>query len=390
MKPGFSLWLDVLRAGAALAVLFGHMAHLRFTRGDYYVLREINIASDAVILFFVLSGVVIAYAAGRDATLGRFAFNRLTRVWSVVLPALLLTAAFDAFGVRADPAAYPPDYYQPKPLWEMLWRGLSFTNEWQGAVSDRLRLGTNGPLWSLSYEVGFYALFAVALFLRGALRWVLLALIALLVGLPILVLLPAWGLGVAVWYLVAPRQERGAGGRCPQSQRDSPRDIYGRKKAWALALGAPAALIALKALGLDTALTALTMQGLAPHSHHAILGYSDEVLWNSAMAVLIAAHLIGVWRLCRQSRGAEGRAARLVRWIAGGSFSLYVVHYPALHLLDAVLPESLPLYDLWLLGLTLTICFTFAALFERPLKTWRRLAIALWANRPVRAARSAG
>jgi hypothetical protein len=48
------------------------------------------------------------------------------------------------------------------------------------------------------------------------------------------------------------------------------------------------------------------------------------------------------------------------------------MHYPALQLLDAALPETLPLYDLWLLGLTLAICFGFAALFERPLKAYRR------------------
>lgn len=377
MKPGFSLWLDVLRAGAALVVLFGHMAHVRFTRGDYYWLREINIASDAVILFFVLSGVVIAYAAGRDGSLGRFAFNRLTRVWTVVLPALVLTVLFDAWGVSINPAAYPEDYYQPKPLWEMAWRGLSFTNEWQGALSDRLRLGTNGPLWSLSYEVGFYALFAVALYLRGALRWVLAALIALLVGVPILALLPAWGLGVAVWYLVAPRA--------------SPPDVSSWKKAWGLAIGAPVVLILLKAMGLDARLTALTVETLAPLSHHAVLGYSDEVLWNSVMAVLIAAHLIGVWQLCTlRAIAPEGGFARAVRWVAGGSFSLYVVHYPALHLLDATLPETLPLYDLWLLGGVLAICFGFAALFERPLGFYRKALRTAAQALPVRAARAAG
>jgi sterol desaturase/sphingolipid hydroxylase (fatty acid hydroxylase superfamily) len=35
MSQGFSLWLDAVRAGAALTVLFGHMAHVRFTDGDY-------------------------------------------------------------------------------------------------------------------------------------------------------------------------------------------------------------------------------------------------------------------------------------------------------------------------------------------------------------------
>lgn len=361
MNRGFSIWLDALRATAALTVIAGHIAHTRFTRGDYHFLREINIASDAVIVFFVLSGVVIAYAAGRDGSLGRFAFNRITRVVSVVAPALLLTLLFDAIGTRVTMTAYPADYYEPHPAWEMLWRGLSFTSEWQGALSDRLRLGTNGPLWSLSYEVAFYGFFAIALYLRGALRLVLLALLALLVGLPILALLPAWLLGVRVWYLVRARPE------------------MPRRRAWMLALGAPVALVVLKAAGLAPLLSHVTARAVAPLSHHSLLGYSDEVLWNSLIAVFVALHLVGVSRLTEDwAPRPDSRAVRAVRWIAGGSFSLYVMHYPTLHLLDATLPESLPLYDLWLLGATLAICLGFAALFERPLKRFRALLETGW------------
>lgn len=361
MKPGFSLWLDAMRAAAALIVLFGHFAHTRFTRGDYYFLREINIASDAVIVFFVLSGVVIAYAAERDGTLQRFAFNRLTRVLSVVLPALILTLVFDALGTNANMTAYPADYYEPHTVWETLWRGLTFTNEWQGALSDRIRLGTNGPMWSLSYEVAFYAIFAAALFLRGALRIVLLALIALLVGLPILALLPAWLLGVRVWVLV-----RNAG---PMP----------RQRAWMLAVGSIAMLVFFKAAGLPAMLTNVTINALAPISHHALLGYSDEVLWNTIIAIFVALHLVGVQNLMETGAARpEGAAARAIRWVAGGSFSLYVMHYPTLHLLDATLPETLFLYDLWLLGMTLVVCFGFAALFERPLKLYRQLTLAFW------------
>lgn len=381
MTPGFSLWLDALRAAAALCVLFGHMAHIRFTGGDFYFLREINIASDAVIVFFVLSGVVIAYTAGRDGSLGRYAFNRATRLYSVLIPALALTLAFDAIGTRIDMSAYPADYYGVLPLWEFLARGLSFSNEWQGLM-ERVRLGTNGPLWSLSYEVGFYMLFGAALFLRGALRWVTLALVALVVGLPVLALLPAWLMGVAVWSL---------GGRLV---RIAP------VRAWALALFPVAALILLKAAGLDRLLTLVTTHALAPVSHHALLAYSDEVLWNSVIGACVALHLLGVRHIAVAGAGAApGLATRLVRWVAGASFSIYVVHYPTLHLLDATLPETLPGYNLWLVVLTLAICFAFAALFERPLKRIRALCVALWAtatrpltpgrNRAATAARSA-
>jgi peptidoglycan/LPS O-acetylase OafA/YrhL len=316
------------------------------------------VASDAVAVFFVLSGVVIAYAAGRDRTLGNFAFNRLTRIVTVLVPALLLTLAFDAIGTRVDMTAYPATYYQALPWAEFLWRGLTLTNLWTG-MQDWVRLGTNGPIWSLSYEVAFYMIFGAALFLKGAMRLVILALLTLLVGLPILVMVPAWLLGVWVWHT--------------QGHSDN------RTRAWMMALGSVVALIALKVMGLPQMLSALTANALAPHNHHALLVYSDEVLWNTVLAFLVALHLIGVRRLTATgAKWSEGAGAKSIRWIAGGSFSLYLVHYPTLHLLDATLPESLPAYNLWLLGITLAVCFAFAALFERPLKPFRAGVRALW------------
>lgn len=366
MSRGFSLWLDAIRALAAFTVLFGHMAHIRFTRGDYYALREWNVASDAVVVFFVISGLVIAYAAERDGDLGTYAWNRATRIFTVIVPALALTLLFDAIGTRITMEAYPQGYYQHLSWSEFLARGLTLTPQWLG-VMEPVRLGSNGPLWSLSYELAYYVIFGFAVFLSGARRLVLIALVAFLAGIPILALMPAWLLGVLVWRRVS-----------------DPAAALPLPVAWLLAVGAPVAMVALKWAGAADALAALTARAFAPADYRAVLLYSDEVLWNSLLAVLMALHLLGVAPLMARSGWREpDRLALAIRWLAGGSFSLYVMHYPALQLLDAVLPESLPLYDLWLLGLTLTICFGFAALFERPLKTYRRWLATL---RPARSA----
>ncbi len=362
MTRGFSLWLDLIRALAAFTVLFGHMAHIRFTGGDYYFLREWNVASDAVVVFFVISGLVIAYAAERDGDLRTYTFNRLSRIYTVIVPALLLTLLFDAIGTRITMEAYPQGYYQALPLGEFLFRGLTLSPQWWGLM-DPVRLGSNGPLWSLSYEVAYYAIFGAIVFLRGAIRPVMVALIALIAGLPILALLPAWALGVLVWRRVG--------------QPDA--TALPLPVAWAMAIGGPALIVLAKAFGAAEIFAALTAQAFAPADYHMVLGYSDEILWNTLMAVLMVLHLLGIARLMQGTNWTEPtRAAHVIRWLAGGSFSLYVMHYPTLQLLDAVLPESLPLYNLWLLGLTLAVCFAFAALFERPLKTYRRWAATLW------------
>ncbi len=355
MTRGFSLWLDVLRSLAALAVLFGHMAHIRFTRGDYYVLREINIASDAVAVFFVLSGVVIAYAAGRDGSLGKFAFNRATRLLTVIVPALFLTLLFDGIGTRINMSAYPWPYYVDLPLGEFLFRGLTLSPEWNGLM-DRVRLGTNGPIWSLSYEVVYYAMFAVLIFIKGALRWILLALFATIAGLPILLLLPAWAVGTMLWGHI----------------KKAGRRAMSVPAATALAVIPVASLIFFRIAGLPDMLLQLTGQVIGVADVKSILFFSDEVLWNSVIAACVAAHLLGVFHLSsRLTLSETAPIARFVRWFAGASFSIYVMHYPTLHLLDAILPETLPGYDVVLLGMTLTICFAFAALFERPLANYR-------------------
>lgn len=365
MTRGFSLWLDAIRALAALAVLFGHMAHIRFTGGDYYFLREWNIASDAVVVFFVISGLVIAYAAERDGDLRTYSYNRATRIFTVIVPALILTLVFDAIGTRITMEAYPQGYYQHLSWSEFLFRGLTLTPQWLGMM-EPVRLGSNGPIWSLSYEVAYYMIFGFAVFLSGARRLVLIALVAFLAGVPILALMPAWLLGVLVWRRVSN----------PQATPLS------RPLAWTFAVGAPIAMVALKWMGVADALAALTANAFAPANYKAVLLYSDEVLWNTLLAILMALHLIGVAPLMAASSWRESeRLARAIRWLAGGSFSLYVMHYPTLQLLDAALPESLPFYNLWLMAITLAVCFGFAALFERPLKAYRRW-LATLARRP--------
>jgi peptidoglycan/LPS O-acetylase OafA/YrhL len=54
-----------------------------------------------VIIFFVISGYVIAASADRpDQTQSNYTADRLTRLSSVVIPALALTYCFDAIGSK--------------------------------------------------------------------------------------------------------------------------------------------------------------------------------------------------------------------------------------------------------------------------------------------------
>lgn len=350
MNRGFSNYLDVLRFGAAFVVLISHFAYPRFTDGRHLWVRELNLGSDAVVLFFVLSGLVIAFVAQtKDTGFRQFAFNRATRILSVALPALILGFLLDRTGDALFPAFYDSYFYNPLPLTEQLARGLSFTSEWGGMQT---RLGSNGPYWSLSYEVAYYALFAIAWYLTGALRTVLLALGVWLVGLNILLLMPAWLIGVWVW-------------RC-LDQGLMPR----QRLVPYLVFGLPLAYIAALVTGLPDELRTLTEMGLPPHILNT-LRFSDEFLWNNLLAAGVAFHLLGVAALTR--RKAARSTGQLVPWLAGGSFSLYLFHYPLLQFLGPALPGTgTPLLDdAILLGLVTLVCYAFAGVFERTLKDQR-------------------
>jgi peptidoglycan/LPS O-acetylase OafA/YrhL len=112
----------------------------------------------------------------------------------------------------------------------------------------------------------------------------------------------------------------------------------------------------------------------------AALRFSDEFLWSAVVGALFSMHLIGAAGLLRTGEPARSGAA--IRWLAGASFSIYLVHYPALQIVDAALPElaAPALRDLLLLAAVLSICLAFAQAFERTLPDLRR-ALVLVAGR---------
>ncbi len=354
MSRGLSLYLDGLRMFAALIVLLSHFAYARFTDGDYLIVRELNLGSDAVILFFVLSGFVIAFAAHtKDSTWKRFAFNRATRLYSVAIPAVAVTLVFDAIGSAIDPAAYDGWWRSDVPIPLALPVSLLFAHEW-GALG--IRLGTNGPYWSLSYEAAYYVLFGLAVYLRGPRRLLLLAAAGLVFGIKVLLLMPAWILGAAVY-----RRLAAAGG--PPGTRE-------RVAAAAIAAGSAGAYVLCLAAGVPDSLSALSTDWLGAGAADR-LRFSDEFLWNALIGGLFAAHLHAMGVLLRRTGDGCGFAGA-IRWLAGASFSIYLVHYPALQLIDAVLPDTAGFArDLVLLAATLAACLAFAQVFERPLPAIR-------------------
>ena len=356
MTRDFSLYLDFLRVSAALVVFLHHFAFDKFSDGYLRLVNLHNFGQDGVIVFFVLSGLIIAFCGDeKDATAGRFAFSRATRLFSVAVPALFIGYAADRIGSTAYPEFYESIGFTPISLWEQLAHGLSFTSEWWWKVQS---LGTNGPFWSLSYEATYYALFAIVFYFRTGWKWLLVLVLGLLAGPAILLLLPCWLIGWGTWRLIS-------SGRANLSFAASA----------ALAAG-PLLLFVLILLS--------RLQGKVRHMNWELLprpflevieNRAIEFQWAWVLALLVACHILGVYGLLRHRRlSTQGQVTEAVRWLAGGSFSIYLLHYPLLHVLSPLLRDAIPgaLRIPLLAALTLAICLLVAALFERTLGSQRK------------------
>ncbi|WP_189044148.1 acyltransferase family protein [Aliidongia dinghuensis] len=191
LSEPFSLYLDLLRFGAALVVALSHTwrmlvpAHPLPWPGH-----------DAVVVFFVLSGLVVAHATDsvrRPASV--YIQHRLARLWSVALPALalsLVAAALVPTGVEIYAA--PPLDHQAMPWVPPLLSAVFLAQSW----SLDLVPPFNAPFWSLSFEAWYYALFGVLTYAPRRWRLPALAVGACIAGPKILLLMPIWLMGVAI------------------------------------------------------------------------------------------------------------------------------------------------------------------------------------------------
>ena len=114
-----------MRFAAAAAVFLDHLTSYPFstnTDAHRHGLALIgSYGGSAVVVFFVLSGFVIAYVTDtREQTARAYAVSRFSRVYSVIIPALLLTFAFDSAGQWLR-----PEFYE---IQKVLWRPPSVTS----------------------------------------------------------------------------------------------------------------------------------------------------------------------------------------------------------------------------------------------------------------------
>ena len=367
--------IDAGRGIAALLVLLFHVRSALFApyadfaphnsaMAIFYTATSFGHA--AVIVFFVLSGFLVGGAVLRmdaPARLPAYGLDRAVRIMPVTIGAIAVSLILAT--VQSARTGLPSCAANPA----MIFGNLLNLQGFGAAV-----LCNNLALWSVSNEVSYYALFPVLAALctgRRTYGFVVAGLIGLaalvfcLVATPldernVALYFPVWLLGSALWFKAVPRGKT--------------------------SVMLPVFLVALLASRSDLA--------------------RSWFLASDALLALSFAGLLGSLIGCPLSipawAGTMARpAGRLVAWLSGISFSLYVTHYPLVrffadwgndgglnlpaHGISSGLAASFVLLTL--------VCLAFATLFSQVFEVSRAefrqridvfLARARFGTRPVR------
>jgi peptidoglycan/LPS O-acetylase OafA/YrhL len=372
MGPSENRWpfLDLVRFGAALLVMFGHVRGFFFesiakvedagaATKAFYVLTGIH--HEAVVLFFVVSGFLIggrAWALIEQCRFDwtRYCLDRFSRIYLVLIPALVLIGIIDALGSHffADTRLFGVRPLEPA--------GITAGWSW-GQVPCHLASlqslacaawGIDPPLWSLAFEWVFYFLAPLTLaacYVRVHLAARLSAIAIVAAGLVAVLPDPTtFALYFAVWFL-------------------------GAVSARTLARTSVPVPLGLAGLMLAAACMVLSRAKVTP------IVMTDAGI-AVGLALALASRPIACFRI----------AEAVVRRGAGFSYSLYVLHVPVALLIGATLetlgwPRGLAApgaaaYSAFAItcALTLAAAWLFARATEDHTAAFRR-----WLKRPFEA-----
>ena len=373
------VYIDLLRGLAALAVVLGHTRAIMNTPwgqsehtflGATWVLLSSH-GNVAVVIFFVLSGYMVGGAilgqiAGGKWSWSLYGVTRMTRLYVVLIPALFITMGFDFLGQYLAPAA---DVYAGHGD-----NGMTLLKDPQQAHALTTFLGnlgflqdicfpvygSNGSLWSLSYEFWYYLLFPclclVIIPIPGAgmksrfMYFLLFSGMVWLIGAKGLWLMLPWLAGALVAYALN------------RFKNQKPKSWW-RWSSWAFLIIAVPLPSVLKATG----------SGLI------------------GIPVIIGTCLV-LWVEARASQAAPPLLRNAAEQLSDVSFTLYATHLPLLVFVHAiVLGNSRMPYTLGgiasaigLASFALIIAIGWWWLFERKTNDYRQWLIATLKLKPLR------
>ncbi|MCZ4313799.1 acyltransferase [Comamonadaceae bacterium G21597-S1] len=300
MNRPFSVYLDLVRFVAAVLVYLWH-SNQRFLTAD--VLPASNYGHSSVIVFFVLSGFVIAFVTDtKEKTWPSFTASRFSRVYSVAVPTLIVTLVLDAVGRVLAPEIYdyPFDHFLIR-----LASGLLMANEvWFVSITTF----SNVPYWSICYEWWYYVTFAMVMFLPARIGVYAAILTMVVIGPKLILLAPVWWLGVLLY-------------RWRRLNDLSP------AVSWFLVVFSWVGIIAYHAYGVAD-IFGDWFSGHIGADWYRSLTFSKWFLADYLLAVLVFANFAGTRNVVAHGGAALIAVQKPVRFFANYTFTLYLLHQP--------------------------------------------------------------
>jgi peptidoglycan/LPS O-acetylase OafA/YrhL len=371
MKPtrlatSSSVFLDTIRFAAAVVVLWSHVTQPRFTTG----LHSQAIAGHlAVCVFFVLSGFVIRMVTRqRIATWRMYLADRASRMYSVVLPCLLLTFLVEISALTLNAERYHQltnafDWTKLSDVPRQFVANLTFTSELWGYSIDPM---SNSVFWSIPYECFYYALYGVAFYSLRA-KWIWIPCLLILAGPAISMFFPLWLLGCIVY---------DGSQRMRQNRHSLTLVGLGVLALLGILFGLRHEIYWIVKLTEEPVRVAWTTRLVTAHFSHAnLLLNGDSIPWLSMASpsffiagVVTAAGLL--WTLLfldKYCPNVPSRLAKTVRIIADSTFTLYLAHLPLLILISTCvghpLQSGLSIFVM-AVGIIL-VCIPMSLVFDR-------------------------
>lgn len=306
-----SLLMNLLRGLASLQVAAAHLRAetlpglreladpgLLYTALAFFT----GFAHQAVMVFFLISGWLVGGSLlnkiGQPRAIRSYAIDRVSRLWTVLVPALLLALVI---GLATGAATFAPAGFDAAGEFSAGDFGGNLLGL-QTIVVDRF--GGNYPLWSLANETWYYIQFPLLLLILSSRSLAQQTLCAALLAMTISFLPQVLTLYFGIWLL---------GAAFSRIRVDS-------------SVGARILLLALTA-GVSV--------------YYRLTGVNDDILPESFGQDLICALPIVILLAAMHGPLPAGahwlrQVGRCGKWLSEFSFTLYVVHVPLINLLQYV------------------------------------------------------
>ncbi len=303
-----SVLIALLRGAAALEVAAAHLRAAVYP--SYATLANpphwftafaflTGFAHQAVVIFFLISGWLVGGSllnkARREHAIRDYAIDRITRLWVVLVPMLVVVLLISISTGKVDPGV--PSY-----AFDNAFSVVSFLGNLTGLQTIFVpEFGGNFPLWSLANETWYYVMFPILVLVVTAK-----SMTAKLLSLTAISAIATWLNGdlllyFAIWVM---------GAACSRLRIDA-----NAKLRWLFFGGFATTSVYFRIEGRNFGLD--------------VASFAQDCIFSAAFLLCLATMQ---YKLPAQSTGWDA-AARCGKFLASFSFTLYVLHVPLIVLI---------------------------------------------------------